>query len=89
MTASILEDNLTANFEKDITMLWGYALIGVTTDTSAFEMDRLVQVATQAWLKGRGQSEKWQSQFIANLDPYVRFQGRKRFREPLLFASAR
>ena len=54
-------------FEDDVTMLVGYSFIAVTTDVAAFEMHRLVQLATQRWLAAEGQLKWWQQQFISSL----------------------
>lgn len=55
-------------FEDDILMLRDYSFISLTTDKSIFEMHRLVQLATQRWLKLRKSLEHWRYQFITNLD---------------------
>ena len=54
-------------FRDDVTMLLGYSFIAVTTDVAAFEMHRLVQLATQRWLAAEGQLKQWQQQFILSL----------------------
>jgi hypothetical protein len=38
-------------FEEDIAMLRGYSFVSITADITVFEMHRLVQFATQSWLK--------------------------------------
>ncbi|KAK1808413.1 hypothetical protein LTR12_017229 [Friedmanniomyces endolithicus] len=55
-------------FEEDVIILRSYSFISVTADLASFEMHRLVQLATQKWLKSRGRLERWGSQFVSNLD---------------------
>lgn len=55
-------------FEDDIVTLRDYSFISITRKPSIFEMHRLVQLATQEWLKSRGFLEQWRSRCIANLD---------------------
>lgn len=55
-------------FEEDVIILRSYSFISVTADLASFEMHRLVQLATQKWLKSRGRLERWASQFVSNLD---------------------
>ena len=62
-----LEMTFDDQFEDDVTMLLGYSFIAVTTDVAAFEMHRLVQLATQRWLAAKGQLKRWQQQFISSL----------------------
>ena len=61
------EMTLDDEFEDDVTMLLGYSFIAVTTDAAAFEMHRLVQLATQRWIKAKGELKRWQQQFISCL----------------------
>ena len=60
-------DDLDDAFDKDVRMLEGYSFVLATTDPSTFEMHRLVQIATQQWLKSQGQLEQWKEQYIDNL----------------------
>lgn len=55
-------------FDDDLQVLRNYSLVTVTTDPSEFEMHRLVQLATQDWLKLSGSFQRWGTQFITNLD---------------------
>jgi tetratricopeptide (TPR) repeat protein len=55
-------------FEEDLAMLRGYSFISYTADPATFEMHRLVQLATQKWLKFHERLERWGSQFVSNLD---------------------
>ena len=54
-------------FEDDISILRNYSFISANTDTTTFEMHRLVQLATRTWLIVHGQLERWKRQFIKNL----------------------
>ena len=63
-----LELTFNDEFEDDMTMLLGYSFIGVTTDAAAFEMHRLVQLATLRWLEAQEQLERWKKQFIVALN---------------------
>ena len=62
-----LEMTFDDKFEDDVTMLLGFSFIAVTIDVAAFEMHRLVQLATQQWLEAGGQLKRWQQQFISSL----------------------
>jgi tetratricopeptide (TPR) repeat protein len=55
-------------FDKDITMLEGFAFVSATIEMSTFEMHRLVQLATRRWLDSQGQAEHWKKVFVCNLD---------------------
>jgi hypothetical protein len=61
------KDELNDAFDKDIRMLEGYSFVSLTTDTSTFEMHRLVQVATRKRLRSRDQLEQWKERCIDNL----------------------
>jgi tetratricopeptide (TPR) repeat protein len=66
------EDNLSEStgddgFEDDILTLRNYSFISANTDKTTFEMHRLVQLATRAWLNAHGQLERWKRQFVKNL----------------------
>ena len=63
-----LELTFDDEFEDDVTMLLGYSFIAVTTDAAAFEMHRLVQLATLRWLEAQEQLERWKKQFIVALN---------------------
>ncbi|KAH8710259.1 hypothetical protein GQ44DRAFT_763094 [Phaeosphaeriaceae sp. PMI808] len=45
----------------------GDGFIGITTNTSTFDMHGLVQLATRKWLEEQGQLETWKQQYINNL----------------------
>jgi hypothetical protein len=67
-------------FEEDIAMLRDYSFIFITADITTFEMHRLVQLATQRWLKIDNSFERWGLQFMSNLDkafPPGRFENWK------------
>ncbi|KAJ5092783.1 P-loop containing nucleoside triphosphate hydrolase protein [Penicillium angulare] len=51
-------------FENDITMLRDYSMISISADCDNFEMHRLVQLATQEWLKTQKDFEQFHEQFI-------------------------
>ncbi|KAK5694971.1 hypothetical protein LTR17_024732 [Elasticomyces elasticus] len=65
---SDVSDAEADEFEEDIAVLRSYSFISITTNVVVFEMHRLVQLATQRWLKLYGRLESWKSQFISNLD---------------------
>ncbi|KAJ5620527.1 P-loop containing nucleoside triphosphate hydrolase protein [Penicillium lagena] len=54
-------------FEDDIVVLRDYSLISISADGTNFEMHRLVQLATQKWLKAHKQLERWKGCFIRRL----------------------
>lgn len=54
--------------EDDITTLRSWAFISLTPDGRSFEMHRLVQLATQRWLRTHGQHERWKQQSIRVLN---------------------
>jgi tetratricopeptide (TPR) repeat protein len=56
------------DLDDDIQILRNYSLVTVIPGSTSFEMHRLVQLATQAWLKANGSFERWGSQFMMNLD---------------------
>ncbi|GAB7336030.1 hypothetical protein MBLNU13_g08849t1 [Cladosporium sp. NU13] len=56
------------SFHEDITILQHYSFVSETPNKSVYEMHRLVQLATQRWLKSRDSLDHWRSQFITNLD---------------------
>lgn len=54
-------------FEEDIVLLKDYSFVSVTTVKNTFKMHRLVQLATQRWLRdqdGQHQLSHWQGRFI-------------------------
>ncbi|OQN98699.1 hypothetical protein B0A48_15365 [Cryoendolithus antarcticus] len=54
-------------FERDLDALIDYSFISITIDPAMFEMHRLVQVSTQAWLMLNKAFDRWASQFVVNL----------------------
>jgi tetratricopeptide (TPR) repeat protein len=56
------------DLDDDIQVLRNYSLVTVIPGSTSFEIHRLVQLATQAWLKANGSFERWGSQFMMNLD---------------------
>ncbi|KAK6429383.1 hypothetical protein LTR95_014469 [Oleoguttula sp. CCFEE 5521] len=55
-------------FQQDLETLIDYSFISIaTTDPAVYEMHRLVQMSTQAWLKLNKAFERWASQFVVNL----------------------
>lgn len=61
------EFNVNDDFEDDILLLRDHSLISINTDEANFEMHRLVQLATQEWLKTHSQLELWKERFIKTL----------------------
>ena len=57
-----------SSLEDDIHLLQDYSLVTFVASPPSFEMHRLVQLATQDWLKTDGSFERWGSQFMINLD---------------------
>ena len=57
-----------SSLEDDIHLLQDYSLVTFVASPPSFEMHRLVQLATQDWLKADGSFERWGSQFMINLD---------------------
>ncbi|EED22757.1 TPR domain protein [Talaromyces stipitatus ATCC 10500] len=60
--------SVTDKFNDDILMLRRYSLISMNIDRTAFSMHNLVQVATRTWLAANGELERWQSEYIRNLN---------------------
>ncbi|KAF2500541.1 TPR-like protein [Lophium mytilinum] len=58
------EGDVKDDFEEDIHTLRSYSLIGTNIDGNVFEMHRLVQFATKAWLEMNDELEKWKEQYI-------------------------
>nr|OQO18566.1 hypothetical protein B0A51_14525 [Rachicladosporium sp. CCFEE 5018] len=55
-------------FDQDLDTLIDYSFISIaTTNPTVYEMHRLVQMSTQAWLKLNKAFERWASQFMVNL----------------------
>lgn len=57
-----------SSLEDDIQLLQDYSLVTVVASPPSFEMHRLVQPATQDWLRADGSFERRGSQFMINLD---------------------
>ena len=55
-------------FEGDLERLRDYCFVTVSPDGSTFEMHRLVQLATQVWLKRRGEFRPWEVVSLQTLD---------------------
>ncbi|WPH01833.1 Hypothetical protein R9X50_00468700 [Acrodontium crateriforme] len=55
------------SFEEDIATLCDYLLISNEHDQTAFEMHRLVQLATRTWLEARGEHRQWFERSVAHL----------------------
>jgi tetratricopeptide (TPR) repeat protein len=63
----LYEPAVADTFEEDILTLRDYSLISIIADMDHFEMHRLVQLATQQWLKVHQQHEEWKGHFIRTL----------------------
>jgi tetratricopeptide (TPR) repeat protein len=63
-----MPDDSADTLDDDLFVLRSYSFITVTADTSVFEMHRLVQLATQDWLKCNGSFERWGGQLVTNFD---------------------
>jgi tetratricopeptide (TPR) repeat protein len=61
-------DTEDEGFEEDLAMLRDYSFVSITADATIFEMHRLVQFATQRWLKTDNSFEHWGLQFMRNLE---------------------
>lgn len=59
--------------ETDVQVLLSYFLISTTACTLEFQMHRLVQLSTQEWLKANNRFDRWQTQFLCNLDEHLPF----------------
>lgn len=64
-----------STFGKDIRLLSDYALITASAET--FDMAEPVQLATQAWLKTRGQLDRWRQEFVYRMDAVFPYQNDK------------
>ena len=62
------DGNEEADFEDDIYTLTTYSLIGVSADGSEFELHRLVQFSTRAWLELNRTLEQWKGIYAMLLD---------------------
>ncbi|PQE31720.1 hypothetical protein CJF32_00001045 [Rutstroemia sp. NJR-2017a WRK4] len=62
------QSTIDDRFEKDILALRDYSFISIAADRTTFTMHRLVQLATRKWLEAHKQLERWNKQFIKNLD---------------------
>jgi tetratricopeptide (TPR) repeat protein len=62
------EGHVEDDFEDDIQTLCNYSLIGTNADGNVFEMHRLVQFTTKAWLEINNELEKWKEQYIEVMD---------------------
>jgi hypothetical protein len=62
------QSSVTDELNDDILMLRRYSLISMNIDRTIFSMHNLVQVATRTWLAANGELEKWQSEYIRNLN---------------------
>jgi tetratricopeptide (TPR) repeat protein len=54
-------------FEDDVVILRDYSLVTVSEGRDAFDMQRLVQLATRQWLESRGQLERFKVEYIEGL----------------------
>jgi hypothetical protein len=61
------QSTVNDRFEEDILVLRNYSFISINTDSTTFEMHRLVQLATRKWLEAHKQQERWKQKFIRNL----------------------
>ncbi|KAJ4332642.1 hypothetical protein N0V95_009612 [Ascochyta clinopodiicola] len=80
---SELEESIDNGFEDDISMLTSYFIVSLTTGGTAFDMHRLVQLATRRWLREQGKFEFWNDRFIGRLSavfPKVTKAGGRRLR---------
>jgi hypothetical protein len=62
------EGDVEDDFEDDIQTLINYSLIGTNADGDVFEMHRLVQFTTKAWLEINNELEKWKEQYVEVMD---------------------
>jgi tetratricopeptide (TPR) repeat protein len=58
----------TRSHDDDVQLLRDYSFITIVGKSSSFGMHRLVQLATQNWLKTNDSFECWANRFVANLD---------------------
>jgi tetratricopeptide (TPR) repeat protein len=54
-------------FDEDLVLLRNYSFVSLTEVKTDYKMHRLVQIATQDWLRSMGHLSRWTSQFIDNL----------------------
>ncbi|KAF3389783.1 Nephrocystin-3 [Talaromyces pinophilus] len=62
------ESSIVDGFQDDILILRRYFLISINVDRTTFNMHSLVQLATRRWLEVNGELEKWNGQYIQNLN---------------------
>ena len=77
VNASLTVKGSTPNLHDDIQLLRDYSLVTIVAGSDTFEMHRLVQLATQDWLKVHGSFERWGRQSMINLDkacPWVDYE---------------
>ncbi|KAH6656094.1 hypothetical protein BKA67DRAFT_622504 [Truncatella angustata] len=60
--------SLAEVFEDDIVTLRDYSFIYLGEDPTSFTMHNLVQLATRKWLRENGHHERFQQQFLRNLN---------------------
>jgi tetratricopeptide (TPR) repeat protein len=57
------------DFFDDVLTLGDYSFVSQTTDPELLEMHSLIQLATQKWLRDKGELESWRQQFVSTLSP--------------------
>jgi hypothetical protein len=62
------QSSCSDEFEEDIMTLRNYSFITLNTDGASFKMHRLVQLAMRKWLEANSQFQKWNQQFLQNLN---------------------
>lgn len=62
------DDYDESEFDDDIQMLEDFSFVSPNSDSTSWDMHRLVQDATQSWLLDRGEVEVGQNRFIKHLD---------------------
>lgn len=58
----------TVKFENDLLLLRHFAFVSADITQKTLEMHRLVQLAMRLWLEAHGQKERWEAQFLRNLN---------------------
>ncbi|EPS32151.1 hypothetical protein PDE_07111 [Penicillium oxalicum 114-2] len=61
------ESDGSPELEDDVTTLRNYSFISVSENGTSFDMHRLVQLTTRAWLKSHGETERFRERFISNM----------------------
>ncbi|KAI4599634.1 hypothetical protein KJ359_001731 [Pestalotiopsis sp. 9143b] len=56
--------SLGEEFERDVSTLRDFAFVSISEDGTAFEMHRLVQLATRKWIRGQNQEGRRQEEFL-------------------------